>query len=161
MNGSHNTSPNILRGKELNLFIVQMAEYIKALNMLRIHENNVYTFNNYIYVPLNENAFCQWIFNEANKKGVTLQYRNCVDVMKETILRSPVFIGMPNGEEYTIFRNCCVSNYSGQIVKCPENYFATICVEANYLPDAQLYHPTADAFLYIICDGDTNLIKRH
>lgn len=161
LNDSPNASPIMLSGKELKIFIVQLAEYIKTLNILRIHENNVYMFDNSIYVPLNENIFCQWIFNEANKKGVILQYRSCVEVMKEAILRSPVFVGIPNSEDYTVFRNCCISNHSGQVSGYPENYFATIRVEANYLTDTQLYHPMTDAFLYTICDGDPNLIKRH
>ena len=62
LNDSPDASPIMLSGKELKIFIVQLAEYIKTLNILRIHEKNVYKFDNSIYVPLNENIICQWIF---------------------------------------------------------------------------------------------------
>ena len=86
---------------------------------------------------------------------------NCADILKEVMLRSLKFKGIPNGEEYTVFRNCCVSNLTGQIVSLPDDYFSTICVEANYVTDPVLNHPVADQFLYTISGGDPVLTKLH
>lgn len=155
------TNAVCLKGKELKSFINKMADLIISNGLLVAYNNQVYSFDGAIYRPLNEFCFYQWIFQEALKQEVVLSMQNCQSVVQSAALRCAVFCGEANGENYTVFRNCSVSNSDGHIVRYPPNYFATICVEANYLQDDVLYHPETDAFLNTICGGDPELITRH
>lgn len=150
-----------LKGTALKEFINKMANLIIANGLLVAYNNQVYSFDGTIYKPLNEFRFNQWIFQEALKQDVLLSMQNCQSVIQSAALRCPIFNGEANGENYTVFRNCSVSNLDGQVVQYPPNYFATICIEANYLQDATLYHPITDAFLDTICGGESELIIRH
>ncbi len=155
------TNAVCLKGKELKTFIHKMADLIIQNGLLIAYNNQAYSFDGAIYRPLNEFAFNQWIFHAALKQEVLLSMPDCQSVIQAALLRCPVFTGQANSEDYTVFRNCSVSNFDGHIVKYPPNYFATICIEANYLQDDILYHPTTDAFLNTICGDDAELIIRH
>lgn len=155
------TNAVCLKGKELKTFIHKMADLIIQNGLLIAYNNQAYSFDGAIYRLLNEFAFNQWIFQEALKQEVLLSMPDCQSVIQAALLRCPVFTGQANSEDYTVFRNCSVSNFDGHIVKYPPNYFATICIEANYLQDDVLYHPITDNFLNMVCGGDAELIIRH
>lgn len=161
MNELQSNNITILKGTQLKIFEAQLADHICNMYHSKIYEGDLYVRNGYQYVKVDKNEFYNLIYQMAAQSNVTLTYSNCADVLKGVMLRSPKFNGTPNGEDHTVFRNCCVSNLTGQIVSLPDDYFATICVEANYLTDPVLNHPMIDQFLHTISGGDPVLITLH
>ena len=161
MNELQNNNITILKGKQLKIYEAQISDYICSTHHFKIYEGDLYVRNGCQDIKVDKYEFYNWIYQLAAQNGVTLMSSNCADILKEVMLRSLKFKGIPNGEEYTVFRNCCVSNLTGQIVSLPDDYFSTICVEANYVTDPVLNHPVADQFLYTISGGDPVLTKLH
>ena len=145
----------------MKIYEAQISDYICSTHHFKIYEGDLYVRNGCQDIKVDKYEFYNWIYQLAAQNGVTLMSSNCADILKEVMLRSLKFKGIPNGEEYTVFRNCCVSNLTGQIVSLPDDYFSTICVEANYVTDPVLNHPVADQFLYTISGGDPVLTKLH
>ena len=154
MNELQNNNITILKGKQLKIYEAQISDYICSTHHFKLYEGDLYVRNGCQDIKVDKYEFGNWIYQLAAQNGVTLMSSNCADILKEVMLRSLKFKGIPNGEEYTVFRNCCVSNLTGQIVSLPDDYFSTICVEANYVTDPVLNHPAADHFLYTISGGD-------
>lgn len=161
MNELQNNNITILKGKQLKIYEAQISDYICSTHHFKIYEGDLYVRNGCQDIKVDKYEFYNWIYQLAAQNGVTLMSSNCADILKEVMLRSLKFKGIPNGEEYTVFRNCCVSNLTSQIVSLPDDYFSTICVEANYVTDPVLNHPVADQFLYTISGGDPTLISLH
>lgn len=147
---------------ERNAFYASTANMLVNSRYIKKYRNTLHCFFGSIYVPMDEASMCHNIYQLGLEQGRNLNASDCQSILREIIIRLPEFQGMPNGEELTIFGNGYFSNWNGKHVGLPEDYFGTICVNAQYCEYCtSLYHPVTDAFLNTICAGDPELIQRH
>ena len=124
------------------------------------YKYDYYVYNGIFYELLNDNNFMWFICNTATNSGINLDFNLCDKVMAEVKLRTPESDIEPNDNRYSLCLNGYFDNTTGQMFTNPINYFPTLCIEAQFIPNQQLYHPVMDKFLDDISGGDTVLIKR-
>lgn len=155
-------SPNILEKKMAEWYIARTADKLAFMQLIRKYEGEFYMLNGIVYRPLDEDCFDSLVFQYAQSENVTLKPAHCRQILKSVLIRTMDSPCAPDCEDYTVFKNGLISNGSGlPLQEMPPDYFATIYVDANYLSDMPLYHPTADAFLATISGSDPELIARH
>ena len=156
-------SLRILSKDALEWFIVRTADmFVYDWQLFRKSGGVTYMRDGIVYRPLDESVFCNLVFQYALSENVILKPSHCSQLLESVLIRINESPCSPDCEDYTVFQNGLISNVNGsQLQTMPPDYFATIYVDANYLPDMQLYHPTADAFLATISGGDPELIARH
>lgn len=152
-----------LKKETLDWYIVKTADvFVNEMQLLRKYNGETYLFNGIVYQPLNEGRFYNMAYHYALAENVILKPAHCKQLLDSVRIRTGESSLSPDQESYTVFKNGLVSNVNGMPMQViPPDYFATIYVDANYLPDAHLYHPTADAFLATISGDDPELIARH
>ena len=155
-------SPNILEKKMAEWYIARTADKLAFMQLIRKYEGEFYMLNGIVYHPLDEDCFDSLVFQYAQSENVTLKPAHCRQILKSVLIRTMDSPCAPDCEDYTVVKNGLISNGSGlPLQEMPPDYFATIYVDANYLSDMPLYHPTADAFLATISGSDPELIARH
>lgn len=142
-------------------FCYIIADIFAEARLLRRHSLQSYVFNSITYEPLDTDRFKHFIYSTVYQGGIILSEKECRTIMKEILIRTPEYIGIPNDERYTLFRNGYVDNQTGQMIGCVPDYFSTMCVEAEFMGNQPLSHPTMDRFLDDISGGDPVLIARH
>ena len=154
---------SFLNKKMLDWYIAHTADkLVYEMQLFRKYEGEICMYNGIVYRPLDEAMFGSWVFQYAQSEHITLKPNHCEQILKSVLIRINESPCAPDCEDYTVFQNGLVSNIDGTPLQImPPDYFATIYVAANYLPDMQLCHPTADAFLATISGGDPELIARH
>lgn len=155
--------PHFLKKEELDWYIARTADtFTNDMHLLRKYGGAPYLFNGIVYQPLDEGKFYNMAFQYALSENTLLKPSHCRQLLESALIRTAECARSPDEESYTVFKNGLISNQNGMPIQVtPSDYFATIYVDANYLPDMQLYHPTANAFLSTISGGDAELIARH
>ncbi|MBR1382403.1 MAG: hypothetical protein IJ555_01120 [Ruminococcus sp.] len=153
----------ILGKEELDWYIIRTADtLVYDKQLFRKFDGVMHMLNGIVYRPLDEDSFCNLAYQYALSENIILKPNHCRQLLESVLIRVRESPCGPDSEDYTVFKNGLISNRNGMPLQViPSDYFATIYVNANYLPDRQLYHPTADAFLAIISGGDPELIARH
>lgn len=153
----------ILEKEELDWYLVRTADtFVNELQLFRKFNGEIYMRYGMIYQPLNEGRFYNQAYQYALAENVILKPRHCKQLLLSVLIRVGESFNSPDNESYTVFKNGLISNFNGMPFPInSSDYFATIYVDANYLPDEQLYHPITDAFLETISGGDPELIERH
>lgn len=154
---------SFLNKKILDWYIAHTADkLVYEMQLFRKFESEIYTRNGIVYRPLDEAMFCNMVYQHALSEHIILKPMHCRQILESVLIRINESPCGPDCEDYTVFQNGLISNIDGTLSQTfPPDYFATIYVAANYLPDMQLCHPTADAFLATISGGDPELIARH
>lgn len=159
------TGYRFLKKDELICFLNWLADKWvtnAAMPLLRRYNAEFYMISGPVYKPLDKNEFCYYARQYAHDvHKIILNAPQCLQLLDSCLIRTCESSKSPDDESYTVFRNGLVSNMDGTVIMPPADYFATICVAADYLVDEVLYHPTTDAFLYSITGGDSELIERH
>ena len=155
-------SYRFLEKSERDWYIAKTADFYVNGQWVRKFNGEMYMFNNIVYRPLDEASFYNVAYQYAYSEGITLKPGECKQLLQSVRMRLPESPIKPDPEYYTVFKNGPVSNIDGTLLSVyPQDYFPTIYVDANYLGNAPLSHPTADAFLDTISGHDPELIKRH
>lgn len=142
-------------------FCYSIAEIFAGAGLLKRHSGQNYSFNGTIYEPLDINGIKYFIYNTVYQGNIKLSEKECRTIIKEIIMRTPEYTGIPNDERYTLFRNGYVDNQTGQMINYVPDYFPTMYIDAEFMRNQPLFHPTMDKFLDDISGGDSVLIKRH
>ena len=158
-----NIDPRFLKKEALDLYIANTADtFAYEMQLLRKYNGVYYLYNGTVYQPLDEASFYHMAYHYALSENIRLKPSDCSQLLESVKIRTAESYISPDREDYTVFKNCLVSNSNGVPIQVnPFDYFATIYVDANYLMDANLSHPTADAFLATISGNDPELITRH
>ena len=161
--GSTNDSRRFLKKEAQDWYLARTADtFVSEQQLFRKYKDTMYMFNGIVYQPLNEGTFCNFAYQYALSENVILKAGQCRKLLDEVCIRTWESPNSPNDESFTVFKNGLVSNMDGTPLQViPPDYFATIYVDANYLTDAQLYHPVTDAFLATISGNDPELTARH
>lgn len=141
-------------------FCYGVADIFAKANVLARHSYKTYVFNGTFYDELDLDGMKHFIYDTVYQSGVELNEKMCRIIIKEILIRIPEYKEIPNDERYTLFQNGYVDNQTGQFFNYVPDYFPTMCIEAEYIPGQQLFHPTMDKFLDDISGGDPILIKR-
>ena len=161
--GSTNDSRRFLKKEAQDWYLARTADtFVSEQQLFRKYKDTMYMFNGIVYQPLNEGTFCNFAYQYALSENVILKAGQCRKLLDEVCIRTWESPNSPDDESFTVFKNGLVSNMDGTPLQViPPDYFATIYVDANYLTDAQLYHPVTDAFLATISGNDPELTARH
>lgn len=146
--------------KQKNDFCIIITTVLIRACIMKKYKYDYHVFKGLCYGLLNEDYFAWFICDTAAKSGINLDSNLCYKIMGEVKLRTPESFVEPNDNRYSLCLNGYIDNSTGQIVPNAKNYFPTLYINASYLPDKQLFHPTMDKFLDDISGGDTVLIKR-
>ncbi len=157
----HKDKPIRLEKEASKEFCYNAADIFAGAGLIKRHMLQSYVFNGIVYEPLDIDGLKYFIYNTVYQWGVSISEKECRTIVKETIIRTPEYTGIPNDERYTLFRNGYVDNQTGQMINYIPDYFPTMCVEAEYMGNQPLSHPITDMFLESISGGDPVLIKRH
>ena len=160
--GNQNVSMHFLQKEELDWFLASTADTFCQQQLFRRYKGEMYMLQQMVYRPLDEATFYNIAHQYALSENVMLKAGQCRSLLDEVCIRTWESPDSPDDESYTVFKNGLVSNIDGTMFQViPPDYFATIYVDANYLPDAQLYHPITDEFLATISGRAPELIARH
>lgn len=142
-------------------FCYKIAEILAGAGLIKRHMLQSYVFNGIVYELLDIDELKHFIYNTVYQGGIILSEKECRMIVKEILIRTPEYTGIPNDERYTLFRNGYVDNQTGQMINYVPDYFPTMCVEAEFMGNQPLSHPITDMFLESISGGDPVLITRH
>lgn len=148
--------------KDLTMnFCYRISDILAGAGLLKRHFGQNYVFNGIVYELLDIDGLKHFIYNTVYQGGIILSEKECRMIIKEILIRTPEYMGIPNDERYTLFKNGYVDNQTGQMINYVPDYFPTMYVEAEFLGNQPLSHPITDMFLDSISGGDHILIKRH
>lgn len=137
----HQDKPIRLEKEASKDFCYNAADIFAGAGLIKRHMLQSYVFNGIVYEPLDIDGLKYFIYNTVYQGGVSLSEKECRTIVKETIIRTPEYTGIPNDERYTLFRNGYVDNQTGQMINYVPDYFPTMCVEAEYMGNQPLSHP--------------------
>lgn len=142
-------------------FCYSTADIFAGAGLVKKHTLQYYVFNGIVYEPLDTDGLKHFIYNTVYNGGIILSEKECSIIVKEILIRTPEYMGIPNDEHYTLFGNGYVDNQTGQMMNYVPDYFPTMCIEAEFMENQPLIHPITDMFLDSISGGEPALIKRH
>lgn len=144
------------RAKLINRIIY----YFDSVRFLIRYHFSLYMRYGKAYVPFDEALFYNYIYQYGLSNSIILTPQECSNISKCVQIHTCDYLGEPDDQNYTLFNNVFVDNNTGEIYKDVDVYFPTVWVNANYIPNQPLIHPTFDAFLTKLCDNDIILITR-
>lgn len=158
---NHDKPIRLIEREQSKFYCYGIADIFAEAGLLKRHFGQNYIFNGIVYEPLDIDGFKYFTYNTVYQSGIILSEKECRTIVKEILMRTPEYKGIPNDERYTLFRNGYVDNQTGQMIDYVPDYFPTMCVEAEFMGNQELYHPITDMFLDSISGGDPVLITRH